>query len=598
MNERKFIFLLIILLEFIILIQCSIDVNKNKETVQKLFGENKEINEVTISNENNNNNNNKNNNNLAIKCHNGIFIGKKSKDNVISYKGIPYAKPPIGELRWKEPILAEESNKTFEAYYFGKSPIQTEFPSELGSYYPQMIVFFHGGSYGWGGTSDPLYDGNNLIKKYHDVILITVEYREGLLGFIDFTSVPGGEDYKTSGNLGLLDCICALEWIQKNISNFGGDPTTITIMGESAGGGIVSLLPIITKSLKREGLFKRMIGQSGSINLTYSKKECQKLTELLLEKTNKSDMKGLLSLTEKELIEINKEISEYNNFPERDGILLPEDLYETYETGQVTQGIDLLVGSNKDEVRYWIKEMEYEVKFFKGQFTYEHAFPILYENDLKKLNKNKEDQERVKLFINSMNDKKIWKITEFYNEIIFRLPMIKQAEFHSKHGGHAFVYQWNYSGEDEILGACHGIELSSIFNNLSITTYTGNRTNQKLANEVQDMWINFARQGNPSTSQNQWGEYDIHERNVMILDETFKQEKNLKEDQRILLEPLLKYYMNGCYRQLSMNVPQIYKIGAQLIGTLFIFIFGIVGIIYSIFYMKNQYRRIKNETII
>ena len=133
------------------------------------------------------------------------------------------------------------------------------------------MVFFHGGSYGWGGTSDPIYDGHNLVEKYPDLVLVTAEYRTGIMGFMDFSGVPGGEDYSTSGNLGLLDQVCALEWVQKNIRAFGGDPENVTIFGESAGAGSVSLLPLIEGT---DGLFRRIIMESGSPALTYSREEC------------------------------------------------------------------------------------------------------------------------------------------------------------------------------------------------------------------------------------------------------------------------------------------------------------------------------------
>ena len=218
----------------------------------------------------------------SVKCSNGTFVGF-ADSNVVSYKGIPYAQPPTGSLRWKPPVPAADREGVYEAYYFGCSPIQTEWPSEPGSYYPQsedclklnvwvnrsndssdkpVMVFFHGGSYAWGAASDPIYDGQNLVSKYDDLILVSVEFRSGLLGFIDLSSVEGGEAYKESGNLGLLDQKCALEWIRKNISAFGGNPENVTVFGESSGAGSVSLLPLMDGT---KGLFQRVIAQSADL---------------------------------------------------------------------------------------------------------------------------------------------------------------------------------------------------------------------------------------------------------------------------------------------------------------------------------------------
>ena len=201
------------------------------------------------------------------------------------------------------------------------------------------MVFIHGGNYRGGATSDPLYDGYNLIEKYSDIILITVEYRLGLLGFIDFSSVPGGEDYKTSTNLGLLDQICALKWIQKNIKKFGGDPQKITLFGNSAGGVSASLLSLIDGT---EGLFKRIISQSGPMSLTFSSEESKDLTKRLLKKSGASNMKDLLSLSEEKILEIYTSLNDYSNYAPRDGIVLPTDLYDKYKSG-VTKNLDMHV---------------------------------------------------------------------------------------------------------------------------------------------------------------------------------------------------------------------------------------------------------------
>ena len=561
---------MIILFIFPILLCSS---SEEKKLMQNLYGENKEIKGDYDKT-------------LSKTCNNGIFVGTK-KGNVISFKGVPYAKPPIGNLRWKEPVLAEDSSKVYQAYYFGKSPIQSEWKLQLASYYPQsedclylniwvnskdnstnkpIIVFIHGGSYGWGGTSDPLYDGNNLVEKYQDIIFISVGYRLGILGFINFSSVSGGEKFKASTNLGLLDQICALKWIQNNIKNFGGDPTKVTLMGQSSGASSISLLPLIDGT---EGLFKRIIAESGSLSLTFSTDETKELTKRLLKESGAKNMDDLIKLSEAKLIEIANEIDDYDNYAVRDGNILPFDLYDAYKSGK-TKNIDMLLGSNKDETRYWIKTLYYYTEIISGKFIYTHGLPILYESDLKKM--NNEDKEYVDEFMNTLNDKKIWKITEFYNEIIFRIPMNKQAEYHSEVGGNTYVYHWKYPGEDEDMGACHNIELSYTLNNLENTLFTGKKINKKLANKVQDMWINFVRTGDPSTSEITWEKYDTDKKKTMILDEKIEMVEEYKDEQKEILEPLLKYYLNGNFAQMSYNVPQVYRIALQAIGTLLILI--------------------------
>ena len=573
----------LILLVFLFPLLSFNSVDELKKRMQALYGENKEITGEYDED-------------LSVTCNNGIFVGKKT-ENVVSFKGIPYAKPPVGELRWKDPVLAEDNVKIYEAYYFGKSPIQTEWPTELASYYPQgedclnlnvwvnkndetenkaVIVFIHGGSYGWGGASDPLYDGHNFVENHSDIIFVTVDFRLGFLGFINLSSVEGGENYKSSTNLGLLDIICALKWIQKNIEKFGGDSSKVTLLGQSSGGSSISLLPIIEGA---EGLFKRIICESGPLSLTFSTEETNELTKRLLKASGKSKMDDLLALSEKELSKLNEEFDDYSNYAARDGNILPLDLYEEYKNGK-GKDIDMLLGTNKDEIRYWIQSFNYYTNYLSGKFIYTYGLPILYENDIKNI--SKEDMENVDEFINLQSGKKVWKLTEFYNEVIFRVPMSQLADYHADAGGNTFVYQWRYPGEDELKGACHNIELAYVFNNLEETIFTGNKINDELSLIVQEMWVNFAKTGNPSTSDYNWEPYDTEKRKIMVLDEKIEMEENYKSEQRELVEPLLKYYINGNFVNISYNVPQVYKIAAQLIATILIVIFAL-SILISLF---------------
>ena len=512
---------------------------------------------------------------LAVRCHNGTFVGGKT-GSVLVYKGIPFAKPPVGDLRWKAPQPAEDGDGVFEAYYNGKSPIQTEWRSELASFYPQgedclylniwlnqadqtpqkpVMVFFHGGSYGWGGTADPLYDGKNLVSKHSDVILVTVGYRVGLMGFVDFSEIPGGGAFPDAPNLGLLDQIEALRWVQRNIAAFGGNPGNVTIFGESAGGGSVSLLPIIPQA---KGLFRRVIAESGSVALTFSKKECRPFTKRLMKATKAKSMQDLLNMTEKQLMEVNEEVNAYNNFPQRDGRLIPENPYLPYENGD-TAGVDMMIGTNSDEMNYWIGEIG-------GIVPYRFTVPVKFENDMKVL--NAEEKKRVKLFMNSLSGHKLWRMTEFYNELMFRLPAIHQAEEHAAHGGRAFMYYWTVPSALPLRKACHAVELAYVFGNLDETLYTGERADEAISDTVMQLWTSFARTGSPSAGDLEWKPYSKQERTSLVISEDSHLSKDVLHKQRKLLSPLLPRMINPTYAELNYNVPFVRKAAAGVALTL------------------------------
>ena len=508
---------------------------------------------------------------LAAVCSNGVFVGRES-DGVVAFKGVPFAQPPTGALRWKPPVPAADGTGVYEAYYFGKSPIQTAWPSEVGSYYPQgedclnlnvwtsdgntssraVMVFFHGGSYGWGATSDPLYDGERFVRAHPDVVLVTAEYRTGILGFLDLSAVPGGDAYAQSGNLGLLDMVCALQWVQKNIAAFGGDPGNVTIFGESAGGGAVSLLPLMAHT---EGLFHRVIAESGSVALTYSRAECRRLTQMLLATSGAASMADLTALSEAELMRLNENLNDYNNFPERDGVVLPENLYQAYAEGKAAH-VDLLIGTNADEARYWIKEMGYTVPLLSGETTYRLLIPVMFESNCKRF--SAEDRQLVSDFLQLQTEQRVWNLTEFYNEILFRVPAAFQAQANAANGGTAYVYYWSYPSAHRHLGACHAVELAYVFNNLTETIYTGENIDAGLAATVQEMWVNFAKTGDPSTETLRWQPYDGASRACMVLDAECRMENEILERQRALIEPLLQYGLNGCYTDLDLRVPVVY----------------------------------------
>ena len=525
-----------------------------KEKVQALYGENKQLKEnIDLKN--------------SVKCINGTFIPKVNGE-VRIFRGIPFAMPPLGENRWKKPLPVEPSNKIFEAYYNGKSPIQTIIDSERASYYPQsedclylnvwvndsckdkdkpIMVFIHGGSYGWGGTADPLYDGLNFIKLHPEVILITIAYRTGIFGFVDLSYLEGGEEFMDAPNLGLLDQIEALRYIKNNGEAFGGDINNITIFGESAGGGSVSILPLIKEA---KGLFHRVIAQSGSLALTYSKEECKSFTDKLIKLAKTNKMSDLMKLSTEEISKINESINEANNFPMRDGKLIPINPYELYEKG-FTKDIDMIIGTNANETNYWIGELG-------GMFNYSYGMPIKFDHDIKKL--NEEDKKRVDEFMNKIKGNKIIKITEFYNEVMFRLPAIRQGELQSKNKGNIYMYYWKEESKIPLYKACHAVELAYVFYNIEDTIYTGEKADESLARNVSNMWVNFAKNGNPSSEDIKWDKYDDKDRKTI----TFKKDKikvisDPLKSQRELLSPIVDYMINPGYADISLDLPTIKK---------------------------------------
>lgn len=505
---------------------------------------------------------------LAVRCRNGVFVGRLN-GGILSFRGVPFAKPPVGELRWKRPEPPDSCDGVFEAFYNGKTPIQTEWETEQASYYPQgedclylniwtnrtctdapkaVMVFLHGGSYGWGGTADPLYDGHHFAAANPDIVLVTVGYRTGLTGFVDLSYFKGGDAYPDAPNLGLLDQIEALRWVRGNIAGFGGDPDNVTVFGESAGGGSVSLLPIIPEA---KGLFRRVIAESGSVALTFSKEECRDFSRRLMRVSGAETMDELLALSEDDLKRINKKLNMYNNFPQRDGRLIPLDPYAPYHDG-ATVGVDMLIGTNSDETNYWVGELG-------GIIPFRFGIPVKFENDV--LHLQKEDRARVRRFMKDLRGKghEMWKMAEFYDEVMFRLPAIRQAEYHAFNGGSVYMYYWTEPSAIAFRGACHAVELAYVFGNTDKTIFTGKPADQTLSGTVMKMWTNFARTGDPSVDGLDWQRYELSGRRTMVLSKEPAMESDVLSDQRKLLMPLVRYMINASYATLNYNVPFTYK---------------------------------------
>lgn len=508
---------------------------------------------------------------LAVEASNGIFVGQRDS-TLLSFKGIPYALQPTGDRRWREPKPEPDSRLVREALYFGHSSIQQRWQSSAASLYPQgedcltlnvwtaadgmrtarrpVMVWIHGGSYVSDGTVNPRNWGDKFVKAHPEVVLVSVNYRLGLLGFLDLSQLPDGKAFSRSGNLGILDQVEALRWVKRNIRAFGGDPENVTLFGHSAGAGSVSLLASIDEA---QGLFRRAIMQSGSVAFTSSREDCQRLTKRVLDATGAKSVADLQALSQDDMIALNDEVGEFFRFPERDGVVVPEDPYERF--GGFNAGIDMLIGTTRDETCYWIDAMG-------GEENFDMAVQLWYLYISMSLDGTQ--RSSASRFLDVVPDENPWPVAELLNDLMFRGPAIEMAQRHAMSGGRTYMYYWTKPLKDPIYGACHGAEVSYVLNT-GRQIKTGDLHNSALAAEVQQMWVNFATTGNPSTPAHYWPAYETTQRATMILGDTIKLENDPLSEQRRLIAPLISDYISPIFSDLLDKAPWYLGIA---IGTL------------------------------
>ncbi|MCQ2186123.1 MAG: carboxylesterase family protein [Bacteroidales bacterium] len=495
---------------------------------------------------------------LTVKCHNGRFQGMVEPNGVLAFKGIPYALPPVGELRWKAPQPAPESDELFQAKEFGNSAVQPYSETELASARTRhedcltlniwtkdinttgkpVMLWIHGGSYAFGGSSDPLYDGKYIVEANPDVVLVTINYRVNLMGFIDFSHVPGGEAFPDAPYLGILDQQMAMRWVKENIENFGGDPDNVTIFGESAGGGSVSLHLVAKGS---EGLFKRAIAMSGTLILSFSQADYDRLdtAEALLRLTGSKNMDDLMKLSNEEILEVIEKdsgrvgtegfstLGNINNHPLRDDSrsIIPSDPFKALAEG-ASKDVDLIIGTTSEEMKYWT--YLYYLTGEDGIQNYNDVFMTAKEEEMRQ--KFGKDAHLVDDFLKmvqvdqdeiSAKFPKIWERTELETEMIFRMPALMMANDHVAAGGKGRTYMYyfgkGFSKESglEWVGAGHACELTYAFNNLVFEK--GGPYDPALTKKFSTAFANFARTGDPSQKGIEWSTYSPDGVNTMVI---------------------------------------------------------------------------------
>ncbi|HTQ50435.1 MAG TPA: carboxylesterase family protein [Candidatus Acidoferrales bacterium] len=311
---------------------------------------------------------------VQVRIADGVLEGVVSADDQVrTFKGIPYAAPPVGSLRWKPPQPVQPWTGVRPAMDFGPRPMQGRIfsdmvfhdngPSEdclyLNLWMPEhhapgklpVMVWIYGGGFAAGATSEARQDGGNLSKK--GVIVVSFGYRLGVFGFFALPELTQESEHQASGNYGLLDQVAALQWVKANIAAFGGDPDNVTIFGESAGSFSVSAL--MASPLSR-GLFQRAIGESGAFfgdtlpapSLAEAEAAGEQFAESSFYAHSLKDMRALPA---KYLLRAALKHPWKDFRPDIDGYFLPTNCLAIYAVGQQSH-VPLLAGWNNDEDGY------------------------------------------------------------------------------------------------------------------------------------------------------------------------------------------------------------------------------------------------------
>lgn len=434
-------------------------------------------------------------------------------DGVLSFKGIPYAAAPIGPLRWRppQPVTPWRGERVadrvgaicmqrFNAEDNGVGPLpMSEDCLTLSVWTPEkhdqplpVMVWIHGGGLVNGSGTAALYDGTALAQQ--GVVVVTLNYRLGRLGFFAHPALSAEQSGGPLGNYGFMDQIAALEWVRDNIGAFGGDPGNVTIFGESAGGVSVQRLMMIEAA---RGLFHKAISQSGAgfevqARLRESIPGAPSAEQQGIEfarslRVAEGDLAALRTVPADRIVE-GPEPSMLGGFgPITDGVLLREDFMAALAGGRVA-AVPLLIGSNALE--FPLQPAQFEPMFAgltRGQPNARATLMATYPSEA--------------LFRqNAVSD------------LIFGAPARAIAAGHARNGAPAFLYRFSVlsaSMQGRLAGAPHASERQYVFRTLSASTWPTDSNDASRAEEMSAYWVAFAKTGDPNgESRAAWPRYD------------------------------------------------------------------------------------------
>jgi para-nitrobenzyl esterase len=490
-----------------------------------------------------------------IKTSGGLVSGVAVSDGAVrAYKGLPFAKPPVGDLRWREPQPAEPWTGTLVADKFGPSCMQPD-PTPGHSIFTRIfytpikpmsedclylnvwtagsagekrpvMVWIPGGGFRGGSSSVEIYNGAELAKK--GVVLVSINYRLWKFGFLALPELSTESEHHASGNYGLLDQIAALQWVKENIAAFGGDPDNVTIFGQSAGSVAANYLMI---SPLAKGLFHRVIGESGGafapavsnspqlrslwISWLQSLPDAEAVGSKLMTALKVSNLAELRQKSAEEILAIPSATRFESAIPILDRHVLPATADEIFAAGRQND-VPLLLGSTADEgsnfpVIRTLPAFREDARKTFGPFA--DAFLGVYEAN--------DDAQAAAVSAAATRDR------------LLAWPTLQWARAQA-HTGHSKVFYYYFAHHPpappeerfvenlgKVLGAYHGAELPYVFGNFVPPEWPWSGTDRELAQTISQYWVNFATNGDPNApGLPQWPAFDPNASSVLNIDKT------------------------------------------------------------------------------
>ena len=494
----------------------------------------------------------------VVKTRSGVIEGYH-EEGLYIFKGVPYAAPPVRELRWLPPQPVKPWEGKRQAKATGAIAPQNKLPGSefldalkidepqdedcllLNIFTPGMdsarrpvMVWIHGGAFIIGSGSQPIYMESALAKQ-GDVVFVSVNYRLGALGFMNLKEITGGK-IPATGNEGLLDQVAALEWVQENIESFGGNPDNVTVFGESAGAMSIGCLMAMPSA---RGKFQKAILESGAANTVGALEDAVEITGQYLEilKTRPDDVDRLRSLTVKQLLSAQEELGDrlresahrITPFqPLVDGDVIPELPIHLIKKGSA-KDINVLAGTNLEEM-----------KLFSMM---DPGLQALDEEGIKKRLESLIPAEYVTGLIDAYREARRKRgdlispaeiITAIQTDMMFRIPVVRlvEAQCENQQPAYNYLFTWKSPVFGGILGACHALEIGFVFGNHDDSFCGSGPDADALSRNIQKAWLAFARTGDPtSESIGKWPPY-CGKRATMILGKNCRVEEAPYEEER------------------------------------------------------------------